>query len=332
MRRFAVMNALRPPFRLPALVAFLMLSASTGTSAQWQRLHVGGMVNDSTTLPFNTRCMITRGDAIYVGGNAMGDRPGFYRSTNAGTTWTTPAGIGMGMIEIAALGMVRDTILAASAGNDSTTAALWASADQGASWQRLTTLYSDAAARAGDTVCVPRDMRCTDVGCSFTTSQGSIVSVVREKGAWKVARSKDPSISTVSMMDMASATFMRGDTTYRCTSTRDNDGRIWVELTTDRSTVTRRTQVSTTQQGAYVVCSLLMVVQDRVIAAVRDLTDLRGPDRIYVSTFNGGMAFEPLPPITSLHYGAKAIGASMVGGQLVVVFDAMGGVWKIPVR
>lgn len=316
---------------LASLLVCLLLSSSV-LHAQWQRMRVGGMVNDSTTLLFNTRCLATSGENIYVGGNAMGDRPGFYRSTNGGTTWTTPPGTGMGMMEIATMGIVRDTLIAASTGNDSTSAALWMSADRGTSWQRMTSLYAEASARMGDTTCVPRNMRCTDAGCTLTTSQGLLVTVSREKGAWKVARTKDLSVATVSLLDMASATSMRGDTTYRFTSTRDNDGRVWVEFSSDRSSVTRRTQVSTTQQGAYVVCSLLMVFNGRVVAALRDLTDLSGPDRIYVSMFDNGMSFDAMPPISALHYGAKAIGASVVQGQLFVIYDAMGGVWKTAVR
>lgn len=289
-------------------------------------------MNDSTTLPFNTRCMATSGENIYVGGNAMGDKPGFYRSTDGGTTWTTPPGTGMGMMEIATIGVVRDTLIAASVGSDSTSAALWLSADRGTSWQRLTSIYTDVSARVGDTACVPRNMNCTDAGCTLTTSQGLLITVTREKGAWKVARSKDPSVVTVSLLDMAAVTCKRSDTTYRFTSARDSAGRVWVEFTSDRSSVTRRTQVSTTQQGAYVVCSLLMVFNDRVVAALRDLSDVSGPDRIYVSAFDNGMSFESLPPISALHYGAKAIGAAFVNRQLFVVFDALGGVWKIGVR
>jgi len=316
--------------RLTILAA--LLCTTSIASAQWQRMHVGGMVNDSTTIPFNTRCIVASGNLVFVGGNAMGDKPGFYRSTDGGSTWTTPLGSGMGMMEIAAVAMVRDTLIAASAGNDSTSAALWTSADRGETWIRITSLYSEAAARMGDSVCAPRDMRCTDVGCTINTSQGFIVTTTKEKGFWKVARSKDPSFSTVSMMDMASATIVRGDTMVRFSSLRDSSGSIFVEYSSDRATVARRSRVSTTQQGAYVVCSLLMVLQDRVVAAVRDLTDLRGPDRIYVSHIDGGMAWEPLPPISSLHYGAKATAATMVGSSLYVVFDAMGGVWKYTLR
>jgi hypothetical protein len=262
----------------------------------------------------------------------MGDKPGFYRSTDLGATWETPRGTGMGMVGVSAIAADTDTIIAGSTGSDSTAAALWCSTDNGTSWSRIGTVYSDAAARAGDTLAVVTSIHHAGGMWTATTSQGMVLTAQAEKGVWKVARSKAAQRAVVSMMDMATLDVRRADTTLHFASVRDADGFIAVELTTSSTPVARRTRVSSTQQGAYVVCSLLKECNGLCVAGLRDLTDLRGPDRIYVSRFDGGMQWDALPPITAIPYGAKAIDAITIGPSLYVVFDAMGGVWKITLR
>lgn len=320
MRRFAAMIA-----RIVIVLACLLPGI---VNAQWQRMAAGGMVNDSMALPFNAHCIVGTGSMIYVGGNAMGDKPGFYRSTDGGASWSTPNGTGMGMQEISALTLLSDTIIAGTMGADSTTAALWMSVDRGATWTRLCTVYLDASARPADTMCVVRDLICTPTGCTARTSQGLVVTLQREKGQWKVARSKDVRTQSDGMMDMAGATVVHGDTTVQYRTIRDTDGIVYVEQTTSTMPVARRMKLSTTQQGAYVVCSLFTVINGMAIAALRDLTDLRAPDRIYVSRLDGGMLWTALPVISQIHYGAKAVDAAIIGNNLYVVFDAMGGVWR----